>query len=135
MLKKLLNLFFFRKQGKEYTPKKIIIWWEIRRIPFNILFACFSFIATIAASLIFEPGGGGSPVILLLIYSAILILVNIYYTIFWIVDLLLGRKSKASSARKNLFILSVLLIFILTIIVEFEVYINAYYRGWVDVAF
>jgi hypothetical protein len=68
---------------------KIVIWWEIRRIPYNILMYG---IGTLSFYISF--------VTIPLIYLLIGLLLNIIYTFGWIVELMI-RKRISINARLN----------------------------------
>lgn len=64
---------------------KIIIWWEIRRIPYNILMAGVGLLS-------FYIGFVTIP----LVYLAIGCLLNVIYTFGWLIELIIKRGSSVN---------------------------------------
>ena len=96
---KLILLPFRQGGGDRSRPGNIIRWWELRRIPYNLILASagiLSGIVSLAAAGISESNGGepvGMPDGIFLIAAPILfgIAANICYTGGWIVELLLRK--------------------------------------------
>ncbi|MCB9193962.1 MAG: hypothetical protein H6597_05455 [Flavobacteriales bacterium] len=71
-----------------------MLWWELRRIPYNVVIVVFALLLSIIQGAFFKGGGGGSPLILLLLLLGALLVANIFYTFGWVLDLLF-RNSDA----------------------------------------
>lgn len=62
---------------------EIVIWWELRRIPYNIIM-CFVGLASFYVGYVTIP----------LVYMMIGLMLNVGYTFCWIVELLFRRQIK-----------------------------------------
>jgi hypothetical protein len=88
-------------------PWNAIVWWEIRRIPFNLLLLAVGTISGLVSLLIANRLSGpdanlGSPAIGVALYG---IAANVCYTLGWITELLWtwGDLDRAARIRHKLF--------------------------------
>lgn len=61
--------------------KKFFFWWEIRRVPYNIILAVVGYLS-------FYIGAVTIP----LIYVLIGVMLNILYSVLWVIDIAIQRK-------------------------------------------
>jgi hypothetical protein len=94
-------VWFFSKPSEPLTPYSIILWWEKRRIPYNLIVGAIGIISLI---LFYEfidlahelkPGEDAVEPIAILFAP---IFVNICYTAGWIVEILLNNIRHTGSA-------------------------------------
>ena len=80
---------FFSVQKKDRSKMQIISWWELRRIPFNIILfiALILLLKLLNISIMSIEMGSGEYFILLMSLSLIMIF-NIVYTCAWILELI-----------------------------------------------
>lgn len=69
---------------------KIILWWEIRRIPYNII---MYLVGLLSFCICF--------VTIPLVYLIIGVLLNIVYTLGWIVELIFINKKTSKNLKQN----------------------------------
>jgi hypothetical protein len=88
-------------------PWDAIAWWEIRRIPFNLLILlaglASGFIAVVAWSHVFAADEGfGSPFVTVVLYA---LAANLCYTFGWITELLWawGDTAQTEKSRPKVF--------------------------------
>ena len=91
---------FFQRGFADFNPAwRIVLWWEVRRIPYNLIVGCagvISGIIAITAAGMSESKGGepvGMPDGLFLLVAPILfgLAANLCYTGGWIVEIVLGQ--------------------------------------------
>jgi len=84
------------------TIGRIIVWWEIRRIPYNLIFGCIG-IVSLALFFFFSTGSGslesGDDAVEPIAIIAAPFLMNLFYTLGWIVESSL-RISGVSKTRE-----------------------------------
>jgi len=77
---------------------QIILWWELRRIPYNLIVGLFGFVSLLLASLISMALSFdmelGSPVLGILFFG---LAANVFYTGGWVAELLVRRFWTGSS--------------------------------------
>ena len=88
-------------------PWDAVAWWEIRRIPFNLLILALGllsgFIVVLIGSHAFKPDlDFGSPFVVVAMYA---VAANVCYTLGWITELLWawGNTAKTSAIRPKVF--------------------------------
>lgn len=105
-----LKKFLFRDIDKNPGFWRIVIWWELRRIPYNIIVLLFSMLFySICTAFVFIPGGG-SPIFYFLFLGAEFLLVNFYYCLFEGLDILAHYQLSPlpQRSRPKLFVLSMI---------------------------
>jgi hypothetical protein len=94
--------WFFLSPTDSIAPKRIVAWWEARRLPFNIIVGAYGilclvvFFAAITTSGHLQPGEDAVEPLALI---AAPIVVNILYTLGWIVELTYRRIQPDLSLR------------------------------------
>src|SRR5208282_2455854 len=88
--------WFFAEQNAPFQWQRIIVWWEIRRIPYNLIVGFYGLICLVVFYWAINSSGQlkeGDDAIepLALIFAPIG--VNICYTLGWFVQLLFRKKS------------------------------------------
>jgi hypothetical protein len=115
--------------SKNETPKKMkqpwdaIVWWEIRRVPYNAALAILGII-TISALLwigshLFASGEGVDEPLGLIVGAVFYgLAANVFYTLGWISELLWsgGDTSKTQPFRKRVFFLGLIISCVLTLL-------------------
>jgi hypothetical protein len=90
--------WLFTVPDRERTPSEIILWWESRRIPYNLIVGLFGLISLgiIALIEINSPYamGTGFPLLCIIFFG---LGANVFYTGGWIVELLARGMSKEPS--------------------------------------
>ena len=88
-------------------PWDSIAWWEIRRIPFNLVILAVGlvsvFIVALIGSRVFDPNRDiGSPFLGIVMYA---IAANLFYTFGWVTELLWawGNTARTSTVRPKVF--------------------------------
>jgi hypothetical protein len=88
-------------------PWDAVTWWEIRRIPFNLLILAAGvvsgFIVVLVGSHVFKPDQDfGSPLLAVAVYA---VAANLCYTLGWVTELLWawGNTAKTSAIRQKVF--------------------------------
>ncbi len=95
-------VWFFNPCDKPITPIRTILWWEKRRIPFNIiigLYGIFSLVVffwAITTSGHLEPGEDAVEPLTLIAAPFFL---NICYTLGWFVEVLLRLINRSITSR------------------------------------
>lgn len=123
---------FFKVNESETTWHKIILWWELRRIPYNIfLLLTLSFTLYITA---FLPNEGyfkiiAGPGLVIGFYLGIVIYfigANILYTLGWIFQILTRKTTHKyiNLLKKVSFVLGLSISIIVTIIPLFTLLVN-----------
>jgi hypothetical protein len=93
--------WFFSRSSELPTPQSIIRWWEIRRIPYNLMvgtvgiISLFLFYYFIDASNALKPGEDAVEPMAIVLAP---IMINICYTGGWIVELLLSNSRQKGSS-------------------------------------
>ncbi len=104
-------------------PWDAVVWWEVRRIPYNLALAIVG-IATIATLFwigrYFSPSSEDIVNPLGLIFGAVVygIAANVFYTLGWISELLWsgGDTSRTQPFRKKVFLLGLTVSCVLTLL-------------------
>jgi len=89
---------------------RILKWWELRRVPFNVFVLAFIIFEYGLIGWIFEIPGGGSPLILYLLMFAGLVGLNLLYMVFYVVDIISINRSLPliQRFRQDLFLISLI---------------------------
>ena len=105
--------------------KQIVLWWESRRLPFNLIVGATGILTCVfllgeilLAEKIFGDDGGGSPILAVFGVFAYGIMANICFTGGWISELLARHiwKEKAEHLGEIAFILGIAFSVILTLV-------------------
>jgi len=86
-----INRLFLAPEEPQ-SSLKIIIWWEYRRIPYNIIIAIIGFISFLSYTYFIIHAGNlreGEDAVEPVLILAAPILINIAYTFGWIIELIL----------------------------------------------
>lgn len=100
-LKRIYDLFF-NVPSEERSSLQIILWWEIRRIPFNILIGILGLISLILVYVFVDKSVTGHPgedIVEPLSVFAAPFAINFCYTFGWITELSLGRIWKSREPK------------------------------------
>jgi len=88
-------------------PWDAIVWWEIRRIPFNLLvlavgFVTFLIVAFAGSRIVGPDADFGNPFLGVILYA---IVANLCYTLGWITELLWawGNTAQTEAIRPKVF--------------------------------
>ena len=90
---------------------RVILWWEYRRLPYNVIVGATGLLTTtamITTAYVCSSGGGepiglpDPPILLPLGIIAFGVLANVFYTGGWIAELLIARVSGVDSAHFGL---------------------------------
>jgi hypothetical protein len=85
--------WFFERPAAGDSPESIIVWWEIRRIPYNVivgitgLISFILFLVFILASGELSPGEDAIEPIALLAAPLLVVPINMAYTLGWLTEL------------------------------------------------
>jgi hypothetical protein len=94
--------WLFTVPDRERTPSEIILWWESRRIPYNLIVGLFGLISLgiIALIEINSPYAMGTsfPLLCIIFFG---LGANVFYTGGWIVELLARGISKEPSRNSG----------------------------------
>jgi hypothetical protein len=87
---------------------KILKWWELRRLPYNIFVLIFINLEYGFISWIFNIPGGGSPIILLALMFAGFVGLNLLYMAFYALDIISNQRNLpvVPQYRQKLFLIS-----------------------------
>lgn len=87
---------------------KILKWWELRRIPYNIFVIVFIILEYGLIGWIFNIPGGGSPLILFALMFVGFVGLNLLYMAFYVIDILSIKSNLPliQRFRQNLFLFS-----------------------------
>lgn len=109
------RLFEIKKLNRSNI--QIVLWWELRRIIFNLLILCFIYFGLKIINLnILEIEMGTGQYFVFLILIGVAIILNILYTFGWILELL--RKRTATFAPKLLKKMTINSLILLTILIS-----------------
>lgn len=121
----MIKKFFFRNITKPKSWKRIVLWWELRRVPFNLFVFGFLFLLyQITDGYPYAIFSGGSPLIMIPVFLVIIISsilsVNIFYTFFYLLDIftIKFKNNFISKVKSSLFIISILSTFLILIIIQ-----------------
>jgi len=98
--------WIFAHQLEKSHPAHVVAWWELRRLPYNIIIAVTSLLTLsvfYAVALGCERSGGiplgmpRPPLLVLIAVVAYWIVVNAFYTFGWILELLVARMWRVST--------------------------------------
>lgn len=105
-----MKRLFFRNINKPYPWWKLILWWEFRRVIFNIVCIPLVIITWSNLNESTNSTAGGSPFYYILFFIGYLIFINLHYTFFWILDLILNaiQSNNTKSFQKYFFIVSII---------------------------
>ena len=84
--------WFFQTPATKLSPLGIIMWWEVRRIPYNILIGVYSFISLLLFYFFILSSGylqPGEDAVEPLFIVAAPFAINLAYTAGWIVELIM----------------------------------------------
>lgn len=88
-------------------PWEAVAWWEIRRIPFNLLILVVGlasgFIVALVGSRVFKRDADfGSPFVAVILYA---VMANLCYTLGWVTELLWawGNTAQTEAIRPKVF--------------------------------
>jgi hypothetical protein len=101
-------------------PWDAVAWWEIRRIPFNLLLLAVGLVSGVIVALIgsrvFDPTRDiGSPFLAVAMYA---IAANLFYTLGWATELLWawGDTARTSAVRPKVFRVGLIFSAVLTLL-------------------
>tara|TARA_R110001632_G_scaffold179993_4_gene299997 strand:- start:14840 stop:15229 length:390 start_codon:yes stop_codon:yes gene_type:complete len=121
----MIKKFFFRNITKPKSWKRIVLWWELRRVPFNLfVFGFLYLLYQTTGGYPYAIFSGGSPLIMIPVFLVIIIssilLVNIFYTFFYLLDIFMikFKNNFISKVKSSLFIISILSTFLILIIIQ-----------------
>jgi hypothetical protein len=92
--------WIFAHQLEKSHPAHVVAWWELRRLPYNMIIAATSVLTLsvfYAVAFGCERSGGiplgmpRPPLLVLIAFIAYWIVVNAFYTFGWILELLVAR--------------------------------------------
>ncbi len=84
-------------ESQKTKPLKIILWWEIRRLAFNaVLIALIAIALKILGLSVWEMEMGSGDYFILLIFIGHLLVVNLIYTLGWLIALSKPRNPNFS---------------------------------------
>jgi hypothetical protein len=92
--------WIFAHQLEKSHPAHVVAWWELRRLPYNMIIAATSVLTLsvfYAVAFGCERSGGIAlgmprpPLLVLIAFVAYWIVVNAFYTFGWILELLVAR--------------------------------------------
>jgi hypothetical protein len=120
------NRSLFRRESPALSSAETILWWESRRIPYNLIVGTAGIctcVAVVALALIAQeffnsdfglPDPPGLGVILVILYG---IMANVCFTLGWVTELLLRRMSmrEANAFAENTFFCGLLFSVVLTL--------------------
>ena len=98
--------WIFAHQLEKSHPAHVVAWWELRRLPYNIIIAVTGLLTLsvfYAVALGCERSGGiplgmpRPPLLVLIAVIAYWIVVNAFYTCGWILELLVARMWRVST--------------------------------------
>jgi len=118
IMKKILT-WFFKSPDSNLSPLLIIMWWEARRIPYNILIGIYGFLSLllfyffILSSGKLEPGEDAVEPMAIIVAP---IVINIAYTAGWIVELILHYVFSMKSRIVGSILLKIGVVFSLIIV-------------------
>jgi hypothetical protein len=94
--------WFIGSESKPLSPWRTIVWWEVRRLPYNALLALFGSVAllvffwAIAHSGALKPGEDAEEPLVLL---AAPVLANAAYTLGWMTELVVDVVRRSGARR------------------------------------
>jgi len=92
--------WFFKSPDSNLSPLSIIIWWEVRRIPYNILIGIYGFLSLLLFYFLIQSSGklepGEDAVEPMAIFVAPIV-INLAYTAGWVVELILRHVFSVKS--------------------------------------
>jgi hypothetical protein len=94
----MIRWLFIRSNDASVTWSRVAWWWESRRILYNLLVLAFGLLLGVVNDHFFTGGGGGSPLVLIAFFLMVLVLINLYYTVGWLFDVL-SRNSDLPIVR------------------------------------
>ena len=111
-----MKSLFIRNHPSETPIWKIIVWWELRRIIFNLICIPILYYIWVNIDQTVDAGAGGSPIFYVLYIVFFLLFINISYTFFWITDIIIKaiKKGNITTTQRYLFISS----FIFTLLIS-----------------
>ena len=104
-----MKSLFLRNHSYDIKWWKIVLWWELRRVLFNLICLPTFYFLCSGISESSNAKAGGAPVFYLLGILFFIVSVNLYYTIFWITDIIikLTNKGQVSVIQRYLFLISI----------------------------
>lgn len=104
-----MKTLFIRKHSHNAPWWKVLIWWELRRLVFNLICIPVIYLTGANISESANAKGGGSPIVYILFIVLFLVFINTYYTLFWITDLIIRavREESALPIQPYLYIISI----------------------------
>lgn len=123
--------FWQRHETASTSWKRVILWWELRRIPYNLAVILLVLLLSLIQGLLIKGGGGGSPAILIIMFLAALVMMNLLYTSGWILDLIVRKNNHPFILhwKSRLFIVLLVVTFAIVILVHLLVAIYALSAG------
>jgi hypothetical protein len=128
MLRK-FGAWLFSSPAEPTTPGRIITWWEVRRIPYNIFFLCVGFLSLLAFFFfidhahVLKPGEDAEEPLGII---AAPILMNLCYTSGWVVEGALRILKFTNSRRIGVFLFKAGCAFSLFVVMLPSVYWGGY---------
>ena len=126
IFQKFRTLRLFERPEHLETPRQIILWWERRRLPFNIIVGATGILTCtlllvgemLAEKIFGDEVGGGSPILAVFGVFAYGIMANICYTGGWISELVAKYiwKEQAQNLGKIAFALGIVFSVLLTLL-------------------
>lgn len=98
--------WLFAHQLEKSHPAHVVAWWEVRRLPYNMLVgatAALSLVVFFAVAFTCERSVGvalgmpNPPLLVVIAVSAYGIVVNVFYTGGWILELLIAKLWRVST--------------------------------------
>lgn len=95
--------WFFRPLQPPFTSWRVFLWWEARRIPYNIFVAFYGTVClaiyfwAIVTSGILEPGEDAIEPLAIIIFAPVA--VNVAYTLGWVAEIPLRRLRMVEDAE------------------------------------
>jgi hypothetical protein len=126
IFQKIKTLRLFQRAEHLETPQQIILWWERRRLIFNLIVGATGILTCtlllvgemLAEKFFRDEGGGGSPILAVFGVFAYGIMANICYTGGWISELVAKYvwKEQAENLGKIAFALGIIFSVLLTLL-------------------
>ncbi len=100
--------WYKRTPQEKETVWEIISWWEIRRIPFNVIAVIAVLLVMNFFDWLYDAKGLGSPLIFIPLMILGIIGINLTYMFFYLVDIFLRNQENAPiyPLRSSLFLIS-----------------------------
>jgi hypothetical protein len=94
-----MRWLFIRTHESSLSWRRIVWWWESRRIVFNLLILAFIWLLIRVLLQFIKPVGDGSIVQVSGFLLPVLVLINLYYTMVWVFDGMFRKSAHAIIGR------------------------------------